>query len=211
LNKGSLAANLSSLIESPVNPYLISAIALGAILIILFLSTRRRPRAKAIANPQAAESARQSFGAFRQILAPTAGTEVAERGVELACRIGKNHGGKINLLYVLTVPRSLPLQTPLPEEEAKAKTALSRAESIVNAHGMESSTRVLRARTAGEGILQYVKETRPDVIVTAMRPAYAAEESLVGRTTDYLLREAPCEVIVAKSPSEPEEGPKSAV
>jgi nucleotide-binding universal stress UspA family protein len=108
----------------------------------------------------------------------------------------------IHLLYVLVVPRSLPMGTPLPEEETQAKSALARAESIVKSHGLKCTVAVERSRNAGEGIILHAKHHAPDLIVTGMRPIYGADETLLGRTTDRLLRDAPCEVIIDKLPSE---------
>jgi nucleotide-binding universal stress UspA family protein len=185
-----------------VNSLIFLLIAIAVLVILYLLARSRRARPVPIAVPQAAESARESVGALRTILVPTAGTEYSERAVELACRIGEAHRATIHLLFVLVVPRSLPMGTPLPEEETRAKNALSRAESIVQSHGLEHTVAVERSRNAGEGIIQRAKTRSPDLIVVGMRPSYGADETLLGRTTDRLLRDAPCEVIVDKLPSE---------
>jgi nucleotide-binding universal stress UspA family protein len=177
-------------------------IGLIVIALIFIFFRSRRPRPVVVAIPQAAESAREAVGALRRILVPTTGADYSERSVELACRIGLSQRASINLLYVLVVPRSMPMGTPLPEEEGKAKNALARAESIVRSHGLDCTVAVERSRNAGEGIIQRAKTQQPDLIVIGMRPIYGENETLLGRTTDRLLRDAPCEVIVDKMPSE---------
>ena len=184
-----------------MEPYAYILTALTVAVIVVFLLVRPlRSRGAAVTVPQAAESAREAMGAVRNILVPTAGTEYSERGVELACRMGADQRAMIHLVYVIVVPRSLPMGTPMPDAETQARNALARAESIVKSHGMKCEVAVKRARAAGEGIIHHAKALHPDVLVVGMRPHYGPGESLLGRTTDTLLKEAPCEVIVDKMP-----------
>jgi nucleotide-binding universal stress UspA family protein len=186
-----------------VNPsqLLPTILVVVALLILAFVSRRRKSRAPAVAVPQAAASARQSMHTVRKIMVPTTGTDYSERAVELACRMGEDQQATIYLLHVMAVPRSQPLGTPQPQEETKAKDALSRAESIVRSHGLTCETRVERARTAGEGIIKRAKEIGADVIIVGMRPTYDPNAANQDRTSAALLRDAPCEVIFDKMPN----------
>lgn len=142
--------------------------------------------------------ARTSISYFQHILVPTVGAPYSEKGIELACRLGHEQKAKIVLTYVLEVPRTLPLDALLLEAECKAAEALERAKEIVVLHGLEATTRVERAREAGEGIIRAAKDQGADVIVMGIRPRIGLAQDLLGRTTDTLLRRAPCEVIVDK-------------
>lgn len=142
--------------------------------------------------------ARSSVSYFMRILVPTIGMPYSEKGIELACRLGHEQKAELVLIYVLEVPRTLPLNAPLPEAECKASEALERAREIVSLHGLEAVTRIERAREAGEGILRAAKDYHADAIVMGIRPRLTRTQDLLGRTTDILLRRAPCEVIVDK-------------
>lgn len=179
----------------------LTAAAMGTASLFSLFSPRVKKRG--VADPQAARSAREAIGLMRVILAPTTGADHSERGIELACRIGAEHGATIHLLYVIVVPRSLPMGAPIPDDETKARAALTRAESIVKSHGMKSDSHVYRARHSGEGIVQRARELKADLLVWGMRPDYGPGDTLLGRTTDFLLRESPCEIILDKMPSEP--------
>jgi nucleotide-binding universal stress UspA family protein len=124
----------------------------------------------------------------------------SERGVELACRLGLEQKAEIILVYVLEVPRTIPLGTPLPEDEAKAQESLSRAQAIVRLHNLSAIPHIERAREAVEGIIRVAKDYEADLIVLGIRPRVSAAEDVLGRTSDALLRRAPCEVIVNKLP-----------
>lgn len=148
--------------------------------------------------PLEVAKARRSVDALKRILVPTVGAPYSERGVELACRLGVEQKAEIVLIYVLEVPRTLPLGTPLPQDEPKAQEALQRAQEIVTLHGLPLIAKVERAREAGEGILHAAKDYEADLIVLGVRPRVGAAADLLGRTSTLLLRRAACEVIIDK-------------
>lgn len=151
--------------------------------------------------PLAVAHARRSVGALKSILVPTIGAPHSDRGVELACRLGAEQKAEVHLVYVIEVPRILPLGAPLPEAETAAREALERAAQIVKLRGLTPILHIERAREAVEGILRVAKQTDSDAIVVGLRSEVGPTEALLGRTTDALLRRAPCEVVVDKMPS----------
>lgn len=150
--------------------------------------------------PAAAAKARRSVFAVKKILVPTVGLPYSERGVELACRLGDEQEAEILLVYVIEVPRTMPLGIPLPEAEKTAFEALERAQSIVTIHGLRSQRVVQRARLAGEEIARIARDTDMDMIVVGIRPEAGLRGELLGRTSDIILRHSPCEVLIDKLP-----------
>ncbi|MDI6782619.1 MAG: universal stress protein [bacterium] len=144
----------------------------------------------------AVAKARRSVDAIKRILVPTHGMPYSDRGVELACRLGAEQNAEIVLTYILEVPRTLPLGAELPKEEEKANEALARAEAIVNLHGLRAVAKLDRAREAAEEIIRSAKEYDVDIIVMGVRPRVNPAQTVIGKTTDILLRRAPCEVII---------------
>ncbi|HEY5600386.1 MAG TPA: universal stress protein, partial [Candidatus Manganitrophaceae bacterium] len=137
--------------------------------------------------PAAAAKARRSVFAVKKILVPTVGLPYAERGVELACRLGGEQGAEIFLVYVIEVPRTMPLGIPLAESEKEAESALERAVSIVNLHGLPSQKIIQRARLAGEEIARVARERDVDMIVLGIRSEQGLRGELLGRTSDIVL------------------------
>jgi len=147
--------------------------------------------------------ARRSVSGIKRILVPTRGAPHDERAVELACRLGQEQGSQIVLAYVLEIPLTLSLNTPLPDEEAKARRAMQRSVEIVQLHALEPIPRVERDREAGRGILRTAKDLDVDLVVIGMNPARSHFADPLGRTTETLLRNASFEVIVDKHPAVP--------
>jgi nucleotide-binding universal stress UspA family protein len=148
----------------------------------------------------AVAKARHAVGAFKRILVPTSGVPYSEKAIELACRLGAQQEAEIVLTYVLEIPRTLPLNAPIPEAEKEADEALSRGREIVELHKMIPITKLERAREAGEGIVKVARDSDVDVIVLGIRPTWRGTQSSWGKTTETLLRKAPCEVVIDKLP-----------
>jgi len=148
----------------------------------------------------ATAKAHYAVGALKRILVPTSGVTYAEKAIELACRLGAEQKAEIVLTYVLEIPRTLPLNAPIPEAERIGDEALNRGKEIVELHKLTPVLRLERAREAGEGIVKVAKDNEVDVIVLGMRPTWHGGQNIWGRTTDILLRKAPCEVIFDKLP-----------
>jgi nucleotide-binding universal stress UspA family protein len=150
------------------------------------------------AIPLAAAKARRAVGAIKKILVPTSGTPYSERGIELACRLGEEQKAEIYLVNVLEVPRTLPLEAPLPDAEAKAEDIVKRGEEIVSLRGLPVKGEVKRGRVAGEEIIRAAKDWEADLIVMGIRPQVTMAQDILGRDSGLILRRAPCEVILDK-------------
>ena len=179
---------------------------MGAFLALLFVVSMglllrwmfRVPRA----IPLAAAKARRAVGAIKKILVPTSGTPYSERGIELACRLGEEQKAEIYLINVIEVPRTLPLEEPLPEAEAKARDILKEGEAIITLRGLEARGEVRRGRIAGEEIIRAAKDWEADLIVMGIRSQIRMAQEILGRNSDLVLRRAPCEVILDKLSTE---------
>jgi nucleotide-binding universal stress UspA family protein len=145
--------------------------------------------------------ARRSVSGIQRILVPTRGAEHDERAVELACRLGQEQKSEIVLAYVLEIPLTLPLNTPLPAEEERAGEAMRRSIEIVKLHNLEALPKVERDRNAGRGILRTAQDLGADLVVIGINPARSHFSDPLGPTTETLLRRANFEVIVDKHPA----------
>lgn len=154
------------------------------------------------AIPLAAAKARRAVGAIKKILVPTSGTLYSERGIELACRLGEEQKAEIFLVNVIEVPRTLPLEAPMREAEVRAEEIIKRGEEIVSLRGLEGKGEVKRGRVAGEEIIRTAKDWEADLIVMGIRSEIRMAQEILGRTSDLILRRAPCEVIVDKLSAE---------
>ena len=143
-----------------------------------------------------AAKARVAISAIKKIIVPTTGTSYAERAVELACRLGEKQNAEILVTYVIEIPFTLPLNANMEKAETIAKEAVDRGTGIVQHSNLPFRARVERARNVGEGIIRLAKEEDADLIVMGIRPITGQPEKIIGRTSEAVLRRAPCEVIL---------------
>ena len=108
-----------------------------------------------------------------EILVPLLRPDCPETATTLACRLaradvaphaGQNAGRKsrLHLLYVLEVPRQLPLTAPRSEEEGEAAKALEAAQASARSEGVAAEASVARTRDAGEEIVSQARKTGCD-------------------------------------------------
>jgi APA family basic amino acid/polyamine antiporter len=134
---------------------------------------------------------------IKSILVPITNEPMSEP-LQIACQIARAHNAHVTALHVLEIPSTLPLDTFLPEKLAAADTAMKRAMAIGREYDLQITPHLLQARSASQVIVELAKEKSFDLIVigTAYRKGASA---WLGATTEYVLRNAPCRVVVCKS------------
>ena len=174
--------------------------------------------------------------AFRSILVPIFGTKLDDDIVSTAGRLAaaeqEEAGGgaektKLKLVYVIEVPLTLPLDAELPPElEQEAQRALRRASDVGEEYAdVEVSAEVVRARDVGSGIVEAARHNDSEAIVIGGEPPTkikggarlggigAAKPAEIGAATEYVLKKAPCRVLLTAPPetaSEPAPAPAAA-
>jgi nucleotide-binding universal stress UspA family protein len=140
---------------------------------------------------------------YRRILVPVVDREVSEQAVALACRLAAERGARVMAVSVIEVPVELPLGSHMVEEEAKAKRLLAEAAAIGDLHGVTVEQEILRGRAAGDAIVTEAAEARTEIIVlSAPRKQRLLNRRFpFGSTVEYVLRHAPCRVMVAAAPA----------
>ena len=135
---------------------------------------------------------------YRTIVVPVKRTGESEEALVAAARLAAQRGATVVVVHVIEVPLSLPLDARLPEEQDVAEALLDDAQALVESYGVRAVTRLLRARKAGPAIVEEARRRNAElVLLGAPRQAVAGRRALFGGTVDYVLREAPCRVLVA--------------
>jgi APA family basic amino acid/polyamine antiporter len=163
---------------------------------------------------------------FRNILVPVFGTKFDDDIVATAGRLaaaehaeGDGADPRLEVVYVVEVPLSLPLDAKLPpEKEEEAQRTLARARDVAEEYGgVEVSTEVIRARKVGAGIVEAARVGGSEAIViggeapTKIRGGAkiggigAAKPAEIGAATEYVLKKAPCRVLLTAPPEAPAE------
>jgi APA family basic amino acid/polyamine antiporter len=140
---------------------------------------------------------------YRNVLVPVVWRRESEAAVDLACRLATERGASIVALTVLEVPLELPLDAPLPEDaERRAHDLLDEARAIGEAYGVRVTGRLVRARRAGRAIVDEAGRRNSEIIVmgSPRRDRDRRRGRIFGGTVDFVLKNAPCRVMVAAAP-----------
>ena len=133
---------------------------------------------------------------FRKILVPVAGTETDIETINLACRLARKDKSRILAVYTIPIKRSLPLDAEMTAEVKRAEGILNSAEKIALGQGFEIETDLLQARNVGPSIIDEALERKADLIVMGIYYKQHFGEYSLGDVTPYVLKNAPCPVIL---------------
>jgi APA family basic amino acid/polyamine antiporter len=131
---------------------------------------------------------------YRTALVPIFGDDVSASALGSAAKlIGQE--GVVYAVYVLQVPRQLPLEGGLEEEEARGRSVLESARIQARRAGLKVRTGLIRTRNPGSALVEEAERIGSDVIYWSSIHAPAGEHG-IGPTAAYLLSRRPCRVII---------------
>jgi APA family basic amino acid/polyamine antiporter len=157
---------------------------------------------------------------YASILVPVFGTPLDDDIVGTAGRLADaadlegNRAPRLAIVYVLELPLRVPLDSPPPPEMvAIADRALDRAKDVGDEYeAVEVDTAMVRARSQGAGIVQAARERGAEAIVMGAEPPTqvrggavlggrgGSRPAEIGPVTEYVLRKAPCPVLITAPP-----------
>ena len=91
---------------------------------------------------------------YRTIVVPILRSAESEEALVAAARLATERRARIVIVNAIEVPLELPVDTRLPDEERAANEALDSAQALIESYGVHAVTRLLRARRAGQAIVQ---------------------------------------------------------
>ena len=133
---------------------------------------------------------------YRNILVPVVEGRGSEEALDLACRLAAERRASIVALRVIVVPLEQPLDAVLPEEVRRANDLLDHAKALGELYGVRVIARIVRARQAGRAIVDEAARRQSEIIVLGS-PRRKTRQGIFGKTVDFVLRNAPCRVMVA--------------
>jgi nucleotide-binding universal stress UspA family protein len=139
---------------------------------------------------------------FKTILVPVDGSEASLIAVEFACNIAKRNRGKVHVVHVIEVRRSLPLDADLLVEAQRGEEILSQAEIAARRQDFEVDGDLLQARDAGHAIVDEAVERQADAIIIGVAYRRPFGEFELGRVPSHVLKTAPCQVVLLRQAAE---------
>jgi basic amino acid/polyamine antiporter, APA family len=126
---------------------------------------------------------------------------IGEEMLATAIKLASEHeDATIEALYVIRVPLEQPLDAELIDQEERAEASLAEARLLGADYDVEVRGKIVRARAIGEAIVQRAREIDADLIVLGSSPRWRRQSRFFSPTVDYVLRKAPCEVLIVAFP-----------
>jgi nucleotide-binding universal stress UspA family protein len=145
---------------------------------------------------------RDAESELKALLVPVDGSQESLKALEFALGIAKRRKGKVNIVHVIEVKRSLPLDAELVSEALRGEEILDEAEKVAKRMDFEVEGDLLQAREAGHAIIDEATERGVDAIVLGIPFTRPYGDFELGRIPAHILKHAPCEVILLRMPLE---------
>jgi len=192
----------------------------GVALYVIYRKSEGKSLLRRVTVPEAALRQEPAEAEYGSILVPLLGTPLDDDIVQTAGRLASADSAErddddedmatIEALWVFEVPMSLPIDAPLPDTQFKnARRALARAKAVGEEYeGVEVATTTVRARSAGQAIVDEARRRGVEVIVLAADAPSRIRggallggrrgplDNFVGDVTRHVVNKAHCRVIL---------------
>jgi len=138
---------------------------------------------------------------LKSYIVPLDGSEAGFNALAVACDLARRTKARVEVLYVIEVPRSLPLDAELAEEAQRGEAILDRAEQIGNGFKIQMQADLLQARQAAHAVVDEAIERGVDAIVVGLDYHRPHGHFALGRLPMYVLEHAPTEVWLIRYPA----------
>ena len=131
--------------------------------------------------------------------------ESVESLMTLAVCLSNGMDAELVALHVVEVPAATPLEAEAEVLDREGKEILAAARRVAEKSSKKISTKLLRAREAGEAITGEAKDQAVELLIIGHRRPHpnALTELLLGSTVLYVAHHAPCRVIIQIPPPKP--------
>ena len=137
---------------------------------------------------------------FARILVPMKLGLIGEEMLATAVKLASEHGAEVQALHVIRVPLELPLDAPMHDQEERAEASLAEAKLLGADFDVTVEGTTVRARAIGHAIVARAVEVGADLIVLGSAPRWRRQSRFFSPTVDFVLRRAPCEVLIVAFP-----------
>ena len=137
---------------------------------------------------------------FRSILVPIAPGYASDEATDFACRLAAERRASIVALTAIEIPLDQPLDAEMPEEVHEANEQLDEARAIGESYDVTIIGRIARTRNIGRAIVDEAIRRDSEIIVMAGPRRVRLQRGrrqIFGDAVDFVLRHAPCRVMVA--------------
>jgi basic amino acid/polyamine antiporter, APA family len=174
-------------------------LALGA---IVFVGSRLTARERVLGRvtPAAGDLVPEPEGVYERILVPMKIGLIGEEVLGTAFRLAEEQQCSVLALHVIRVPMDQPIDAEMLDAEEQAEASLTEAKLLAADAGIPIKVKLVRSRSIGSAIVEEATKNQVDLIVLGSAPRWRRQSRFFSPTVDYVLRKAPCEVMVIAYP-----------
>ena len=191
---GTLATHSTARVAGPI------WLLIGGVIFVLVRRSRGSAMTASVEEAVADLVEPHDEGLYSHILVPMKLGPIGEEVLATAIKLAEEQSAKLTALHVIKVPLDARLDASLVEEEEQAAASLEEATEIAGEHGVEVEGKIVRARALGSAIVEEAKRSGADLILVGSAPRWRRQSRFFSPTVDYVLRKAPCEVMVVAYP-----------
>jgi APA family basic amino acid/polyamine antiporter len=150
---------------------------------------------------------------YRRIVVPVDASAESGVALDLAARLAAERRARVVAVAPVVVPLARRLEDADPEAVRTANDALELARATGESYGVTVVPRLVRTRSAAEAVVDEAAARQAEIVVIGAprRTGNGNGGPLLGRESDFVLRHAPCRVLLAlaavPSPLRAEPGP----
>src|SRR5438067_1010408 len=168
--------------------------------LVVYLLVRRGRGAGVFEHVRSADEQVLPEATYSSILVPMKLGEIGEEMVATAVKLAQERGSAVEALYVIQVPLDRPLDAEMEEAEERAAASIAEAKLLGSDHGVQVNGETVRARSIGQAIVDEARSRDVDLIVLGSAPRWRRQSRFFSPTVDFVLRKAPCEVLIVAFP-----------
>jgi nucleotide-binding universal stress UspA family protein len=149
-----------------------------------------------------------SHDALRRVVIAVSGGPSDERIVRTACELARPTKAQLVAVHIVEVGWSLPLDADVAARSEEAQRVLDIVEGVAEDNKMPIETVLLQARDVGAAIVDEASADDADLLILGLpyKKRFGGDFA-IGRTVPYVLKNAPCAVMVIRDPMAEESTP----
>ncbi len=177
-----------------------------AVGLVVFGLVRRRRGTGLLEQVEAGGEQELPEAGFTTILVPLKMSDIGEEIIATALRIAQERKGSVIAVNVIEVPLEQALDAPLEQEERWAAETLAEAKALADENDVPIRGYSVRTRSIGAAVVEQARDLNADLIVVGSGARWRRHSRFFSPTVEYVLRKAPCEVMVVSFPENAFEG-----
>ena len=147
-------------------------------------------------RPSLSGSRKSRRKGFSSILVAVEGEGPDDEAVKLACELLNHQNANLYIVYAIEVERGLPVDAEMAPATAKGEEILKHMEDVAGLFKVSTQAELLQSRLAGAAVVQEAVAKQVDAIVLGVSYRESYGSFSMGDTVPYVLKNAPCRVIL---------------